>query len=75
MTETTINGLCKVSILIILGAIIGLFIINHDQWGYITKLESRIEVLEMEAYTNKLLLKQTQRLVVPNERALKEKIK
>ena len=37
-------------------------------------LESRIEVLEMEATTNKLLLKQTQRLLVPDEVALLRRI-
>ncbi len=57
------------------GLVVGLFITNYGQWGYITNLESRIEILEMESKTNKLLLQLTQRLIVPNERALKERIK
>lgn len=66
----------RVIIFLTLGlVIIGSILIDNNQWGYIKKLEVRIEILEMEAKTNKLLLKQTQRLVVPDARALKEKIK
>ena len=79
---TIMNGIGKViiyimAVLMLLGAF-ALFLQSRDI-KYLTeksaKLEYRIEILEMERTTNKLLLKMTQRLVVPNERALKEIIK
>ena len=76
------NGVGKailyiMSVLMLIGAVV-LVLQSRDIKYLVEKsaiLEYRIEVLEMEAHTNKLLLKMTQRLVVPNERALKEIIK
>ena len=65
------------AVLMLLGAF-ALFLQSRDIKFLVEKsaiLEYRIEILEMEAHTNKMLLKMTQRLVVPNERALREVIK
>jgi len=66
--------LCVLTSICVLFLACYIFVICH-RLEKVENLENRIEILEMEATTNKLLLKQTQRLVVPNERALKEKIR
>ncbi len=57
-----------------LGLVIGLIITTYHHDKKIQNLEYRIEILEMETYTTKLFLKQTQRLLVPDEIALLREI-
>lgn len=81
MMGTTTNGVGKVilyviSILMLIGSFV-IFLHSRDIKFLIEKsavLEYRIERLEMEATTTKLFLKQTQRLLVPDEVALLRRI-
>ena len=61
-------------VFLVLGLVIGLFIIDHQESKRFVILEYRIEILEEEINTNKLLLKETQKLLVPDEVALLNKI-
>ncbi len=57
-----------------LGLVFGLLFTTYHNNKLIHNLEYRIETLEMEATTTKLFLKQTQRLLIPDEVALLNKI-
>ncbi len=61
-------------VFLVLGLVIGLFIIDHQESKKFVILEYRIEILEEEINTNKLLLKETQKLLVPDEVALLNEI-
>ncbi len=61
-------------VFLVLGLVIGLFIIDHQEGKRFVILEYRIEILEEEINTNKLLLKETQKLLVPDEVALLRRI-
>ena len=64
------------AVLMLIGSFV-IFLHSRDIKFLIEKsavLEYRIERLEMEAYTTKLFLKQTQRLLVPDEVALLNRI-
>ena len=68
--------LCIIAVLMLIGSFV-IFLHSRDIKFLIEKsavLEYRIERLEMEAYTTKLFLKQTQRLLVPDEVALLNRI-
>jgi len=79
--EITMNGLnkiilCIISVLMLIGSVV-IFLHSRDIKFLVEKsaiLEYRIEILEMEAHTTKLFLKQTQRLLVPDEIASMRRI-
>jgi hypothetical protein len=71
MDDKFVMGL--IGVLILLIVVTTSLLNSYDR--RIEKLEMRNLWLEMQVGTNKLLIKQTQRMVIPNEIALKEVVK